>query len=49
MNGSKAVNYTMGENYTLQMGISKIKGGIKVLEAQAFPIKIIERAKELVS
>ena len=49
MNGSKSVNYTMGENYTLQMGISKIKGGIKVLEEQAFPIKIIERAKELVS
>lgn len=44
-----AVNYNMGEKYKIQSGISKIKGGIKVLEEQNFPTEIIEKAKTLVS
>ena len=44
-----ATNYTMADNYCLKPGISTIKGGIKVLEQQKFPIEIIEKAKKLVS
>ena len=42
-------NYTMATRYTLNKGISLIKGGIKVLEEQDFPNEIIDKAKMLIS
>lgn len=41
-------NYTMGAKYNLQKGISKIKGGIKVIEELNFPEEIITTAKKMV-
>jgi Cdc6-like AAA superfamily ATPase len=49
MDKKYATNYTMIDNYCLKQGISTIKGGIKVLEQQKFPLEIIEKAKKLVS
>ena len=44
-----ATNYTMMKHYTLNKGISNIKGGIKVLEDQNFPSEIINKAKKMIS
>ena len=42
-------NYTLEKQYSLQKGISKIKGGIKVIQDLEFPIEIINSAKKMVS
>jgi hypothetical protein len=46
---SKVTNYTFEPKYTLQKGISKIKGGIKVIESLDFPQSIIKTANIMVS
>lgn len=42
-------NYTLEKAYTLQKGISTVKGGIKVLEELEFPEEIIKCAQKMVS
>jgi hypothetical protein len=46
---SKIINYTLEPKYTLKKGISKIKGGIKVIERLGFPQSIIKIANNMVS
>ena len=48
-NQFKEMNYTFEEGYKLVKGITKIRGGIKVLEQLEFPEKILKDAKEMVS
>jgi hypothetical protein len=48
-NQFKDVNYTFEEGYKLVKGITKIRGGIKVLQQLEFPEKILKDAKEMVS
>jgi DNA mismatch repair ATPase MutS len=42
-------NFTFEKKYSLSQGITKIRGGIKVLEELEFPESIVTTAKELVS
>ena len=46
---SRTVNYTIVEHYKLIKGITKIKGGIKVLQELNFPNYVIDKAKLMVS
>lgn len=46
---TKVINYTLGPKYVLQKGISKIKGGIKVIEDLKFPASIIKTANNMVT
>lgn len=48
-NKDKVTNYTLENKYHLKKGISKIKGGIDVIENMDFPVDIINSAKKLVS
>lgn len=42
-------NYTTEKPYTLKKGISKVKGGIKVLKDQKFPEQVLKIAQDMVS
>ena len=42
-------NYTLEQKYLLKTGISRIRGGIKVLEDLQFPDEILKTAKKRVS
>ena len=48
-NHFKERNYTFEERYKLVKGITKTRGGIKVLEQLKFPERILKDAKEMVS
>ncbi len=45
----KVENYTLEKKYKLNLGISKVRGGINVLEELNFPEQILITAKNLVS
>lgn len=42
-------NYTLERKYIMDLGISKVKGGIRVLEELEFPEDILKTAKKMVS
>jgi hypothetical protein len=49
-NGKSGVeNYTLEKKYTMNLGISKVRGGITVLEELEFPEEILNTAKKTVS
>lgn len=45
----KVANYTLENKYHLQKGISRVKGGIKVIKDLGFPEEIIKTADKMVS
>ena len=46
---SRVINYTLERKYCLQKGISRVKGGISVIEKLNFPQDILKSAKKVIS